>query len=214
MKSLKWPALILSHCFAPDALLWETALRDMQDLHTADSLEEHASDQVNVIFLGFLCKIEGGFAKENSWATEKTTSHPFFRYIVNHFVINSSDIPIYRKHWSNTCITLGKVTEEWREVISYGNLSLVLCHILQFAPSRVEPAGIVVRTVQKKNLFFKFVGKTWLLEKIKFVVPLEESSRALCVLQRTSLKIKYVIEVWKVKTHATPLSFYQEQGVC
>ena len=43
----------------------------MQDLHTADSLGKHASDQVNVIFLGFLCKIEGGFAKENSWATEK-----------------------------------------------------------------------------------------------------------------------------------------------
>lgn len=49
----------------------------MQDLHTADSLGEHVSDQVNVIFLGFLCEIEGGFAKENPWATEKTTSHPF-----------------------------------------------------------------------------------------------------------------------------------------
>lgn len=68
----------------------------MQDLHTADSLEEHASDQVNVIFLGFLCEIEGAFAEENTWATDKTTSHPFFRYIVNHFVINSSDILIYR----------------------------------------------------------------------------------------------------------------------
>ena len=68
----------------------------MQDLHTADSLEEHVSDQVNVIFLGFLCEIEGGFAEENPWATEKTTSHPFFRYIVNHFVINSSDVLIYR----------------------------------------------------------------------------------------------------------------------
>ena len=86
----------MSHCFAPAALLWETALWDMQDLHTADSLEELASDQVNAIFLGFLCKIEGGFAKENSWAIEKTTSHPFFRYIVKHFVINSSEIPIYR----------------------------------------------------------------------------------------------------------------------
>ena len=96
MESLKWPALILSHCFALAAPLWETALRDMQDLHTADSLEEHASDQVNVIFLGFLCEIEGGFAEENPWATEKTTSHPFFRYIVKHFVINSSEIPIHR----------------------------------------------------------------------------------------------------------------------
>ena len=68
----------------------------MQDLHTADSLKEHASDQVNAIFLGFLCEIERGFAEENSWATEKTMSHPFFRYIVKHFVINSSEIPIYR----------------------------------------------------------------------------------------------------------------------
>lgn len=68
----------------------------MQDLQTADSLEEHVSDQVNVIFLGFLCEIEGGFAEENPWAIEKTTSHPFFRYIVKHFVINSSEIPIYR----------------------------------------------------------------------------------------------------------------------
>ena len=77
MESLKWQALILSHCFALAALLWETALRNMQDLHTADSLEEHASDQVNVIFLGFLCEIEGAFAEENPWAIEKTTSHLF-----------------------------------------------------------------------------------------------------------------------------------------
>ena len=47
----------------------------------------------------------------------------------------------------------------------------------------------------KKNLFFKFVEKTWLLAKVKFVDHLEESSRALSVLERTSLRIKYEIEV-------------------
>ena len=51
----------------------------MQDLHTADSLGEHASDQVNVIFLGFLCEIEGAFAEENPWATEKNYVPPFFQ---------------------------------------------------------------------------------------------------------------------------------------
>ena len=56
------------------------------------------------------------------------------------------------------------------------------------------PLSLPLRFMININ-FFKFVGKTWLLEKIKFVVPLEESSRALCVLQRTSLTIKYVIEV-------------------